>query len=164
VGCYISQPAHPRDNGLDRLKALRQWIIDAELSPSQAGAVFERTWHMIFRGTSNSVACYTPHECLCSLYGICFGSISSSPDVLLDGATSSGREIYKMSRNLDRMRYLRDQGPSTEQDSELAGISNGEIGPGQAGLLEYMVTLEANVTRLTRDLDALVGKASIKLK
>jgi hypothetical protein len=147
---------------LDRLKALRQWIIDTQLKSFQAGGVFERTWHMIFQGTSNSVACYIPHECFCSLYGICFATISSSPDTLLNEATSSGNEIYEMSRKLGRMRYLRDQSPSSVIDNELAGISKNEIGPGKAGLLEYMAVLEANITRQTLDLDALVRKASIQ--
>jgi hypothetical protein len=149
---------------LDRLKALRQWIIDAELSPSQAGAVFERTWHMIFRGTSNSLACFTPHECFCSLYGICFGAISPSPETLLDEATRSGREIYDMFRKLGRLKYFGEQGPSSIQDSELASLSNGEIGPGHAGLAKYMATLEGDITSRTLDLDSLVRKASLKTK
>jgi hypothetical protein len=87
-----------------------------------------------------------------------------SPETLLDEATRSGREVYSKSRKLGRLQYLREQGPFPTQDSELAGLSNGEIGPRHAGLVEYMTVLEADITRLTLDLDSLVEKASIETK
>jgi hypothetical protein len=150
---------------LEELKRLRQWIIDVDFNAKKAGAVFEYIWQIIFLGPSYSVLCPMPHECYCSLYGICLQSISSNPEVLVEEATRSGYQRRRMSNQLNRIQYLQNQSASRGRDLELADLSNGHIDPGLAGLADYITVLERNITELTYEIDELVAQASIpKLK
>jgi uncharacterized protein DUF3431 len=148
---------------LNQLKRLRQWIIDVDLDAKAAGAVFERIWHMIFLGTSNSIQCPVPHHCYCSLYGICLESITdaqSSPSTIVEHFTISGHQIRGMSSQLKRIQYLGNQNATKGRDRELAVLSAGQIGPGLAGFSDYTAFLEKNITELTGELDEIVIKAT----
>jgi hypothetical protein len=147
---------------LDELKRLRQWIIDVDLDAKAAGAVFERLWHMIFLGTSESVLCPVPHQCYCSLYGICLKpakDTQSDAETMLDNTVEYGRLIQATFSQLRRIRELASRSISRGRDREIADLSQGEIGPGLRGLSEYITLLEKRCEELTDKLDEIMRKS-----
>lgn len=76
----------------DRLRFLRDWIIQTSLSSRSSGAVFETLWEAIFFDgqITNTSSSATGIECYCDLYGLCLRDERlpiERIDVLLDAAT-----------------------------------------------------------------------------
>ncbi|KAJ4215762.1 hypothetical protein NW759_009622 [Fusarium solani] len=77
---------------LDRLRFLRDWILQTYLSSRSAGAVFETLWEAVFRDGQfgNTTSFSTSVECYCELYGMCMREDKlpvERVEVLLEAAT-----------------------------------------------------------------------------
>lgn len=145
---------------LKELTRLRQWIMDVGYSPWKTGSVFEYLWQVIFLGTSYSVLCPLPHDCYCSVYGICLESLSSDPEALMEEVLETRKQFHRMSSRLSRIRRLQSAPASSQRDKELTIVSHGRIGPGLEGASDYIRALEKNISDWIDPFEDLVRIAS----
>jgi hypothetical protein len=146
---------------LKELTRLRQWMMDVDYSRWKTGSVFEYLWQVIFLGTSSSVLCPLPHDCYCSLYGVCLQSLSLEPEILMEEILETRKQFHRISSTLSRVRRLQSAPASSQRDEELTVISHGQIGPGLEGAFDYVRALEKNISDWTDPFEELVRKASL---